>query len=83
MKSKIATSRTSAASGAARALRRHSCGSSPTRRLGHLDIAGVGMVDGGKKFGSPGSIGYGVRLLAQYVCDYASQRPARKTGPRK
>ncbi|HPD46911.1 MAG TPA: leucyl aminopeptidase [Anaerohalosphaeraceae bacterium] len=33
----------------------------------HLDIAGVGMVDGSKKFGSPGSIGYGVRLLTTFV----------------
>ncbi len=36
----------------------------------HLDIAGVGCVDGGKKFGSPGSIGFGIRLLTRFVCDY-------------
>jgi len=33
----------------------------------HLDIAGVGMVDGSTKFGSPGSIGFGVRLLTTFV----------------
>ncbi len=37
----------------------------------HIDMAGVGMVDGGKKFGSPGSIGFGVKLLAEYVCSHA------------
>lgn len=36
----------------------------------HLDIAGVGCVDGGKKYSSPGSIGFGVRLLSRFVCDY-------------
>jgi len=33
----------------------------------HLDIAGPGMVDGSTKFGSPGSIGFGVKLLAEYA----------------
>ncbi len=37
----------------------------------HLDIAGVGMVDGSKKFGSPGSIGFGVRLLTTFVINEA------------
>jgi leucyl aminopeptidase len=41
----------------------------------HLDIAGVGCVDGGKKFGSPGSIGFGVRLLSRFVCDFKSIKP--------
>ncbi len=36
----------------------------------HLDIAGVGTVDGAKKFGSPGSIGFGVRLLTQFVQNF-------------
>ncbi len=40
----------------------------------HLDIAGVGCADGGKKFGSPGSIGFGVRLLSRFVCDFQSVR---------
>ena len=33
----------------------------------HIDMAGTGMVDGEKKFGSAGSIGYGVRLLSTFV----------------
>ena len=40
----------------------------------HLDIAGVGMVDGSKKFGSPGSIGFGVRLLTTFVMNEAKAR---------
>jgi leucyl aminopeptidase len=38
----------------------------------HLDIAGVGTVDGAKKFGSPGSIGFGVRLLTQFAREFRS-----------
>ena len=33
----------------------------------HIDMAGTGMVDGEKKFGCPGSIGFGVRLLTTFV----------------
>lgn len=33
----------------------------------HIDMAGPGMLDGEKKFGSAGSIGYGVRLLSTFV----------------
>ncbi len=36
----------------------------------HLDIAGAGMFDGSKKkYGTAGSIGFGVRLLTSYVCN--------------
>ncbi|MBN1818375.1 MAG: leucyl aminopeptidase [Sedimentisphaerales bacterium] len=37
----------------------------------HIDMAGVGMVDGEKQGGCPGSIGYGVSLLAEYVWNHA------------
>ncbi|MBN1123669.1 MAG: leucyl aminopeptidase [Sedimentisphaerales bacterium] len=37
----------------------------------HIDMAGVGMVDGEKQGVFPGSIGYGVSLLAEYVCNHA------------
>jgi len=41
----------------------------------HVDMAGAGMVDGEKRGVAPGSIGYGVGLLAEYVCHQA--RPVR------
>jgi len=40
----------------------------------HLDIAGAGMVDGSKRFGSPGSIGFGVRLLTTFVMNEAKRK---------
>ena len=36
----------------------------------HIDMAGVGMVDGQQKYGIPGSIGYGAKLLAEFACNY-------------
>jgi leucyl aminopeptidase len=36
----------------------------------HIDMAGTGMFDGAKKYGSSGSIGYGVRLLSTFAVDY-------------
>jgi len=40
----------------------------------HIDMAGTGMVDGEKKFGSAGSIGFGVRLLTTFVRDYSKRK---------
>ncbi len=50
----------------------------------HIDMAGAGMIDGEKQNVAPGSIGYGVGLLAEYICHQArlpggTRRPIRRT----
>jgi leucyl aminopeptidase len=38
----------------------------------HIDMAGTGMVDGATKYGTSGSIGFGVRLLTALVAGFGS-----------
>lgn len=40
----------------------------------HIDMAGTGMVDGEKKYGCPGSIGFGVRLLTTFVMNSSKRK---------